>query len=455
MNHVHGGNAEMTRTGRRSSAGVLVLSAVLAVAGCGNSASSPRSDAPTTDPVPGLATAPDSARIDLGEPTFFDPTTITNPLFPITAQNQVVQVGTEGDTALRHEITLLPEIKTIEWEGQQIETVVSQFVAYGDGRILEVARDFFAQADDGSVWYFGEDVANYVDGLLDNTDGTWLAGRDGPPGMIMPADPRVGDVYRPENIPDLVFEEVTVKSVNEIVDGPQGPITGALLVEELLMDGVTEDKIFAPGYGEFLAGVVSEDELVTVSVGVPLDAVDGSAPAAMDAMSAGVGDLNVAAADRNLSAARTALGTVAAAWEDYRTPDVPPLTAEQMDQALTTLRSAVDGRASQEVQLASFEVALVTLDLRMRHAPTATVDLGRLDVFSQRVLVDAERSDAGAIAGDVVALQAIMDRLAHTLDGPTRSEIQSSLDELRSAGEAEDLSAATSIASRLQEELRA
>lgn len=28
---------------------------------------------------------------------------------------------------------------------------------------------------------FGEDVENYVDGVLDNTDGTWLAGKDGPP----------------------------------------------------------------------------------------------------------------------------------------------------------------------------------------------------------------------------------------------------------------------------------
>ena len=58
------------------------------------------------------------------------------------------------------------------------------------------------------MWYFGEQVDNYVDGALDNHDGTWLAGRDGPPGMIMPARPRVGDVYRPENIPGLVFEEV-------------------------------------------------------------------------------------------------------------------------------------------------------------------------------------------------------------------------------------------------------
>lgn len=44
-----------------------------------------------------------------------------------------------------------------------------------------------------------------------------------------------------------------------------------MLVEEMLMDGVLEDKIFAPGYGEFMAQVVSENELVNVSIGVPLD----------------------------------------------------------------------------------------------------------------------------------------------------------------------------------------
>ena len=44
--------------------------------------------------------------------------------------------------------------------------MVSQFVAYGDGRVLEVARDYYAQADDGSVWYFGEDVDNYEDGVV-------------------------------------------------------------------------------------------------------------------------------------------------------------------------------------------------------------------------------------------------------------------------------------------------
>ena len=63
---------------------------------------------------------------------------------------------------------------------------------------------------------------NYEDGVVADTDGTWLAGTDGPPAMIMPADPQVGEVYRPENIPDFVFEEVTVKSVGLTVRRPRG-----------------------------------------------------------------------------------------------------------------------------------------------------------------------------------------------------------------------------------------
>ena len=52
----------------------------------------------------------------------------------------------------------------------------------------------------------------------------------------MPARPRVGDVYRPENIPGLVFEEVTVKKVDQTVRGPRGA-PGAILVQERPFDG--------------------------------------------------------------------------------------------------------------------------------------------------------------------------------------------------------------------------
>ena len=83
----------------------------------------------------------------------------------------------------------MPGTKAITWGGRQETTWIDQYVAYGGGRILEVALDWYAQADDGSVWYFGEDVFNYEDGVVADTHGTWLAGKDGPPGMIMPAQP--------------------------------------------------------------------------------------------------------------------------------------------------------------------------------------------------------------------------------------------------------------------------
>ena len=132
----------------------------------------------------------------------------------------------------RTEVTLLPQTRAITWQGQPVETQVSQYVAFLGGRLHEVAYDHYAQADDGSVWYFGEDVFNFEDGAIVDTHGSWLAGRDGPAAMIMPGRPNVGDVYRPENIPGLVFEEVTVKDVVQTLDGPLGPVEGGLAIEE-------------------------------------------------------------------------------------------------------------------------------------------------------------------------------------------------------------------------------
>ena len=45
---------------------------------------------------------------------------------------------------------------------------------------------------------------------------------DGPPAMIMPAHPQVGNVYRVENIPGLVFEEVHIRDDSSFVMGVSG-----------------------------------------------------------------------------------------------------------------------------------------------------------------------------------------------------------------------------------------
>jgi hypothetical protein len=150
---------------------------------CAFVASGPSGAAATGSPPPGTGgTATHKARVDLETPTFSDPTSITNPLFPRSDVGQVIQLGEEGGEKLRFEVTQLPDTKVIAWNGQRIETRVTHFVAYANGRILEVAVDFYAQADDGSVWYFGENVANYEHGSSPTTTAPGSRARTGRPG---------------------------------------------------------------------------------------------------------------------------------------------------------------------------------------------------------------------------------------------------------------------------------
>jgi hypothetical protein len=119
------------------------------------STTTPSADAPATIPQPSvlgdLPLAPEGERIDTSRPTFSDPTTITNPLFPISKQESVLLLGHVDGEPFRTEVTLLPETRIIDWHGQQVEVAVSQYNAFLGGRIAEVAFDLYAQADDGSV----------------------------------------------------------------------------------------------------------------------------------------------------------------------------------------------------------------------------------------------------------------------------------------------------------------
>ncbi|MFN2399723.1 MAG: hypothetical protein ABR543_13955 [Gemmatimonadaceae bacterium] len=298
----------------RSLARAAILSCAIAI-GCDKNATGPKENCAR------FPLAPDSARVNLFQPTFTNPLSVTNPLFPISTLHSAVLLGNVGGVPLRVETTLLPNAKAITWKGRQIQTNESQYIAFLDGRIEEVALDWYAQADDGSVWYFGEDVFNYEDGVLADRDGTWLVERDGPLAMIMPAAPKVGDVFRPENICGLVFEEVTVKTVGVTVNGPSGPIAGAIVTDELHMDGTREDKTFAPGYGEFSTG--SGGNLEAIALAVPTDALSGPPPAELNTLLAGAGSVFDAAAASDWQGASSTLGNMTAAWTTYRTGTFP------------------------------------------------------------------------------------------------------------------------------------
>jgi hypothetical protein len=388
----------------------------------------------------GVRCAPQSQRVDLTKPSFSNPTKITNPLFPTSTLAQVIQLGEEAGEPARFEITTLPDTKNIEWNGQNIETLVRHYVAFAGRRVVEIAFDFFAQADDGSVWYFGEDVFNYEDGVVADQEGTWLAGKDGPPGLIMPARPKVGDVYRPENIPGLVFEEVTVQSTSEKLDGPRGPVEGGILTQEHLQDNTVEDKAFVPGYGEFR--LRAEGELVTVALAVPIDAAAGPAPGELNTLSTGAAAVFEAVESADWTTASATVGPMTAAWETYRGGGVPPLLEAQMNGALEDLAGAVSARRPGEARQAALDTARASLDLQLRHRPPAEIDLARLAPWARQVLVDAAADNAGAVASDVAILEAIGDRAGHTLDPAASARLKTRLDELRRAADDEDVAAA-------------
>jgi len=69
-------------------------------------------------------------RVDLRRPSFSQRSTkITNPLFPISRLRSVVLLGHVSGKPFRTETPLLPGTKTVNWEGQQIRVLVSQYVA--------------------------------------------------------------------------------------------------------------------------------------------------------------------------------------------------------------------------------------------------------------------------------------------------------------------------------------
>ena len=417
------------------------------------STTSPSADAPATIPQPSvlagnLPLAPKGERIDTSMPTFSDPTTITNPLFPISQQESVLLLGHVDGEPFRTEVTLLPETRIIDWHGQQVEVAVSQYNAFLGGRIAEVAFDLYAQADDGSVWYFGEDVFDFRDGAIVVTEGTWLAGKDGPAAMIMPADPQVGDVYRPENAPGIVFEEVIVTSVQETLDGPLGPIEGGMLASELHMDGGTEDKFFAPGYGEFSTS--GGGDIEALALAVPTDAATGWMPIELTTMSDGALSVFAAAGSGDWKAATTATSDVVSAWKASRSADVPSLIEPQLAAAVNALDAAVDARSPARARNAAIEAARLSFDLQLRYRPATEIDLARMDLWAAQLLVDEAAGNNEGVAADAYAMDYVRDRIWAALDETELARVNSALGAIQVAVVDEEPAAAAEAAGRLR-----
>jgi hypothetical protein len=393
----------------------------------------------------GRGCASPGRRVDLQRPTFSNPTPITNPLFPVSQLRSVIQVGKVDGKPFRSETTTLPNTGVVDWYGTKVPVVLSQYVAYLDGTITEVALDRYAQADDGSVWYFGEDVIDYVNGSAVFTEGTWLAGRDGPPAMIMPAKPQLGQVFRAENVIGIVFEELTVVKVEQTVQGPNGPISGAIVVDELGVSGGHSLKTLAPGYGEFLTA--DGPDLEAMAVAVPTDAQPGGAPVEIrKTLTAAWGTLEYVRAE-DWPTARASVARIARQVAALDQTQQPPRVMALLHKSLKSLQMAVGARSVRAAEQASADVAQSAIDLEARYLSPDQIEVALFHLRTQRLRVAAADGAYPRVGGDVAALEWIRQRLA--LDGDQARAVDEALVALRVASDGRNLAAAADHATRI------
>ena len=199
---------------------------------------------------------------------FSHPRDIDNTHLPLAKLKQDIIEGSEDGKKTRVERTLKPEVhKTFKVADQTVESLCMEDRIFVNGVIEEVALDYFAQDDAGTVYYLGEDVDEYDEnGKLakhNPPDDAWLTGKDTPvPGVIMPAHPKVGDTFKSEDVSATVDESDEVVALDASTAVPAGKFENCLKMKETLADGSVEFKLYAPGVGVVRETPATGDELL-------------------------------------------------------------------------------------------------------------------------------------------------------------------------------------------------
>lgn len=218
------------------------------------------------------------------DPALFDDPknpTRPNPYFPLTVGNRwEYRGGNEVNT-----LEVRDETKLIAGVG----CIIVRDKVFKNNDLAENTDDWFCQAKDGNVWYFGEEVKNFESFDGDNPrnpelvkiDGSFKAGRDGDkPGVIFQASPAVGQVYLEEfslgNAEDVTeilstsYKFGNNSELDQLVPQQLAELlcfAGDCVVTKnfsLLEPGVFARKYYARGIGSFLE-VESEGDVIQLT----------------------------------------------------------------------------------------------------------------------------------------------------------------------------------------------
>jgi hypothetical protein len=229
---------------RKSILSFTALAALLTACGGGSSDKpAPKSAAPPPATVtPTRATY--NPKID---PAQFS-SKVTNPYTPWKPGARWVYTGTKDGQPERVEVSVINKTKTV----MGVRCVVVSDIVTVNSTLAEKTTDWYAQDKAGDVWYFGEDTAEYKNGVVTSTQGTWEAGVDNAkPGIVLHAHPKVGQFYRQEYRPGLAEDEARVLSTSAAVKVPAGAFKGVVQTRDInpLDPSKVENKWFAKGVG--------------------------------------------------------------------------------------------------------------------------------------------------------------------------------------------------------------
>lgn len=184
-----------------------------------------------------------------------------NPYFVLEPGHRLRLEGREKGALVQLVITVLDRSEVVDG----VETRVVEERETRDGELLEVSRNFFALcAPTNTVFYFGEEVEIYENGVVASNDGAWRAGVAGArPGVIMPGLNLVGARYMQEVAPGVALDRAETMSVTESLATPAGRFADVLKVKETtpLERRATGVKLYAPGVGLIQDGALQLVEL--------------------------------------------------------------------------------------------------------------------------------------------------------------------------------------------------
>lgn len=193
---------------------------------------------------------------------------IDNPYMPLVPGTVYTYKGTSDGQRERNVVEVTNKAKMVM--GVRCIVVLDQ--VWFDGELHERTLDWYAQDSEGNVWYFGEASADYKNGKMVSTDGSWEAGVDGAlPGIVMLADPMEGDSYRQEYYEGEAEDLAKVISTSETATVPFDSFSNVLVTEDwnpLEPEAPAEYKFYAPGIGLIMEQSVKDASSVNELVAI-------------------------------------------------------------------------------------------------------------------------------------------------------------------------------------------